>query len=66
MWQNEKAEVFLQCIESDDSVARFSEACDLIDTDIDGALKIVTDSILEEGFCVRKTIKVKRVQSSQW
>ena len=37
-----------------------------IDTDIDGALKIVTDSILEEGFCVRKTIKVKRVQSSQW
>ena len=66
MWQNDTAEVFLQWIESDDFVARFSVACDLIETDVDGALKIVTDSIREAVFCMRKTIKIKRVQSSQW
>ena len=66
VWQNEKAELFLQCIESGDLVARFSKANDLIDTDVGGALKLVTDSILEAGFCMRKTIKIKRVRSSQW
>ena len=66
VWQNDKAVVFLHCIDSGDFVARFSEACDLFDTDIDGGLKIVTYSILEAGFCMRKTIKITRVQSSQW
>ena len=66
VWQNEKAETFLQHIESDGLVARFKEACDLIDTDINAALKIITDSILEAGSCKRKTVKIKRVQGSQW
>ena len=47
MWQNKKAEAFLQHFESDGLVARFKEACDLTDTDINAALKIITDSILE-------------------
>ena len=60
VWQNEKAEAFLHHIESDGLVARFREACDLIDTDINA------DSILEAGSCMRKTVKNKRVQGSQW
>ena len=66
VWQNEKAETFLQHIESDGLVARFKEACDLIDTDINAALKIITDCILEAGSCMRKTVKIKRVQGSHW
>ena len=63
VWQNEKAEAFLQHIESDGLVARFKEACDLINTDINAALKIISDSILEVGSCMRKTVKIKRGQS---
>ena len=37
VWQNDTAEVFLQCIELDDFVARFSEVCNLTDTDINVA-----------------------------
>ena len=37
---------------SDDLIVRFSELYDLIDINIGGALKIVTDSILGAGFCV--------------
>ena len=66
VWQTEKAEAFLQRIESDGLVARFKEACDLIDTDINAALKIITDSILEAVSCMRKTVKIKRMQCSQW
>ena len=66
VWQNEESEAFLQHIESDGLVARFKEACDLIDIDINAALKIITDSILEAGSCMRKTVKIKRVQGSQW
>ena len=46
VWQNDKAEAFLQHIKSDGLVTRFKEVCDLIDTDIDAALKIIMDSIL--------------------
>jgi len=46
VWQNDKAEAFLQHIKSDGLVTRFKEVSDLIDTDIDAALKIIMDSIL--------------------
>ena len=54
-------------MESTVLAARFSGVYDLTDRAANAALKMITDSILEEGSCscIQKMVKIKRVQRGQ-
>lgn len=57
VWQPDKAEEFWQHMFSVSSICAISDACDMIEVDINRAVELYRNNMLDAGNCKRKLIK---------
>ena len=68
-WDNEKADVFLSIVNSEETMAILNEATDLVDRNIDAALDTFNQTLLEAGKCMKRTFPVNKPgkeNSNKW
>lgn len=60
VWQDDKVEQFLQTLISDTSISSIREALSLVDTDVNSAVDLFCECLLNAGQCMKKSYKSKQ------